>query len=92
MKILNFVKLEDCIYDFEAEGTSEKNGNSSITGRIIFTQAGMRVFFDKLEEKKKKERDEGQWKLMIHEALKSAGVFNGVWYNQGFEGDYYKSG
>jgi hypothetical protein len=29
---------------------------------------------------------------MIHEGLKSESIFTGVWYNQGFEGDYYKSG
>jgi hypothetical protein len=92
MNVLKVVKLEECVYDFEAEGTSEKYGNSSIAGRIIFTQAGMRVCFDKLEDKKKKERDEGQWKLVIHEGLKSEGVFNGLWHNQGFEVDYHKSG
>ena len=75
------------VYSFDGIGFNEDQGNSALTGVLLFKGNGMAICFDKLYSDRRRAGQMGKFDLLIYEGYENEGVFEGDWYYKGFKKD-----
>ncbi len=71
----NLTKRTDFVYEIEAEGFNDDNGNSTIKGIVLFKDDGMSICFDKLHNDRERAGQTGKWDLLIYEGHLNGRIF-----------------